>query len=89
MLFKNKGKSVNNLPKIVENRGLGWFWGGLGETWEAVWSQEGPKLKKGGKSEFVDPPGTKLGPKSETKCPKMFLNVFAVSVVRGSILHSF
>ena len=63
LLSKVNGKLVNDLPKIVKNGGPGWFWGGLGETWEAFWSQDGPKLKKGRKSEFLDLPplGTKLG----------------------------
>ena len=28
----------------------------MGETWEPLWPQDGPKLKKPRKSDFVDPP---------------------------------
>ena len=48
MFYKIVKKTVENQPKIVKNRGPGWFWGLLGEVWEAFWSQGGPKLKKSG-----------------------------------------
>ena len=55
---------TKKLPQIGKNGGLGWFWGLLGELLEALGPQDGPKLQKGRKSEFVDrPPGAKLGAK--------------------------
>ena len=61
LLSKNIGKFLNKSSQIVENGGPGWFWGGLRETWEAFWSQDGPKLKQCRKSYFGDSPaGTKL-----------------------------
>ena len=40
----------------MKNGGLEWFWGLLGELLEAFGPQDGPKLKKTWKSDFVDPP---------------------------------
>ena len=48
MFYKVVKQTVENQPKIVKNRGPGWFWELLGEVWEAFWSQGGPKLKKSG-----------------------------------------
>ena len=45
-VLQNHKKTVGNQPNIVKNGGPGWFWGLLGEAWEAFWSQGGPKLKK-------------------------------------------
>ena len=39
---------MEHLSKIAGNQGLGRFWGLLGWTWEAFWSQGGAKLKKSG-----------------------------------------
>ena len=38
----------------MKNGGLEWFWGLLGELLEAFGPQDGPKLKKARKSDFVD-----------------------------------
>ena len=59
------------------------MWGLLGQLWEAFGPQDGPKLKKGRKSEFAGrPPGAKLGAKiGEKSDPDVFFDVCFVFVL--------
>ena len=87
MFSKIDWKSFDHLPWVV----LGWFWGLLGQTWETFWSQDGPKLKKGWKSDFVDPPHRdQVGSQNRRKIDLVPLfSVFFMFVFRALNFHRF